>query len=171
MTEGDFMSKARNGFTIVEMLVVIVIIAILAAVTMVAYGQIKFETQEISVKHDMRNMAKQIGVFEVDNGHYPSITEFQDMGIHVNKQTYGVNPVGATIFYCVDDAGTEFSVVARVKSSLILKYLSSDNGVSNYSGSGTAPQLCIDSGLTGPSTNVNYTGFTTSGNWNSWVLD
>lgn len=161
----------HTGFTVVELLIVIVIIAILAAIILIAFGQIRYKSQEISVRHDMRNISKQIGIYEVENGNYPSITEFQDMGVKVNKQTYGVNPVGATIFYCVDDAGTVFSLVARVKSAYIVKYLSTDNAVSGYSGSGSAPQLCIDSGVPGPTSNINYTGFTNNGSWYPWVLD
>lgn len=163
------MHRSSKGFTIVELVIVIVLIAILSVILALGYAQLIQTTQAVSVRHDMRSISKQIEVYAIDYERYPSIAEFQNMGIRVNKQTYGVNPVGATIFYCVDNAGTAFSIVARVKSSLILKYLSTEGGVSDYSGSGTAPQLCVDSGVPGPTSNVNYTGFTNNGSWNSWV--
>lgn len=161
----------QKGFTIVELLVVVVVIAILAAISIVAYNGIQSAAQESSVKHDMRNIAKQLEIYKVDQGRYPSSTTLQQLGIKVNKRTYGVNPTGATIFYCVNNEGTVFSVVARVKSSMLLQFLSSTGATSEYSGSGTAPQLCLDSGVPGSVFSVTYTAFTEDGAWFEWVED
>lgn len=164
------MRTKRIGFTIVELIVVVVVIAILATIIVLSYAGFKARTQETSVTNDMRNIVEQVGVYKVRNDRYPSAVQLQDMGVWVNKQTYGVNPTGATIFYCVDNNGTAFSIVARVKSSRLLRYASIDGNVITYSGSTTAPQLCLDSGVPGTISTVNFTGFTENGSWYSWVL-
>lgn len=163
-------NKTQRAFTLVELLIVIVVIAVLASIAFLAYNGIQSRTQEVSVKNDMKNIAKQVELHKVDAGRYPSSTTLQELGIRVNKQTYGVNPVGATIFYCVDNAGAVYSIVARVKSGNLLQYLSSNGGnFSQYSGASTAPQLCLDSGVPGNTSNVSYTAFTEDGSWFPWV--
>lgn len=159
----------KSGFTIVELLIVIVVIAILTVIGVVTYNGIISRAQETSVQHDMKNIAKQLEIYKVEIGRYPTSTALQDLGIKVNKQTYGVNPTGATIFYCVDGNGSVFSIVARVKSSTLTQYLSSTGQTSTFTGSTNAPQLCLDSGVPGPSGSITYTAFTENGAWYGWV--
>lgn len=160
--------RHQKGFTLVELLITIAVIGVLAAIGIVAYVGVQDRAQETSVKVDLANIAKQVEVYKTELGHYPSTTEIQTLGIKVNKQTYGVNPTGATGFYCVNtgtDAGSVFSIVTRVKSQMILKYNSNDGETSEYSGSQNAPQLCIDSGVSNPA----YLNFTENGQWEDWI--
>jgi prepilin-type N-terminal cleavage/methylation domain-containing protein len=46
------MLKTKSGFTIVELLIVIVVIGILAAITIVAYNGIQDRANDTSVKSD-----------------------------------------------------------------------------------------------------------------------
>ena len=71
----------QNGFTIVELLIVIVVIAILAAITIVAFNGIQNRARETSLKSDLSNVAKQIEVFRA-NGDYPANdTEMQSLAL------------------------------------------------------------------------------------------
>lgn len=159
----------QKGFTIVELLIVIVIIAILAAIVIVAYNGVQERAQESSVRTDMTNIAKQVELYRVDEGRYPTINRLTELGIKVNKQTYGVNPTGATIFYCVNDSGGAFSIVNRVKSAKLLQYASPQGDIRTYAGTSSAPELCVDSGVTGDEDDMNFIGFTENGAWKSWV--
>ena len=63
-------TKSR-GFTIVELLIVIVIIAILAAITLVAYNGITNRAHASASKTAAETLAKKIEVYNAANGAYP----------------------------------------------------------------------------------------------------
>jgi prepilin-type N-terminal cleavage/methylation domain-containing protein len=60
--------KVQKGFTIVELLVVIVVIAILAAITIVAYNGIQSQARDSARKSDLAAIAKAFHVYQIDNG-------------------------------------------------------------------------------------------------------
>lgn len=158
---------AHRGFTIVELLIVIVVLGVLAAIVITNLSDVQDRANETSVTNDLKSIAKQVELYKVDIGRYPSTSQIDSLKIRVNKAAYGVNPTGATGFYCVNSAGTAFAIVTRVKSLMILKYNSIDARTSQYSGSQTAPQLCTDAGV--PTST--YLAFTNNGSWNSWIVD
>jgi general secretion pathway protein G len=62
----------RHGFTIVELLVVIVVIAILAAITIVAFNGIQARARDSQRKSDVKVIAKALEMYYIDKGNYPS---------------------------------------------------------------------------------------------------
>lgn len=64
-------SSTSRGFTIVELLVVIVVIGILAAITIVAYTGISQKAVSASLQSDLDNASKQLKLFQVENSAYP----------------------------------------------------------------------------------------------------
>lgn len=61
------------GFTIVELLIVIVIIAVLAAISIVAYNGIQSRTRDSARIQKIKDIAKAIELYKIDNGQYPPI--------------------------------------------------------------------------------------------------
>lgn len=61
-----------KAFTIVELLVVIVVIGILAAITIVSYSGITNRAKIASIQSDLSNSYMQLSMFYVDNGAYPT---------------------------------------------------------------------------------------------------
>lgn len=65
-------SQTRAGFTIVELLIVIVVIAILATISVVAYNGISGRANDTTVQSDIRNFAGKIMEQQALNGAYPA---------------------------------------------------------------------------------------------------
>lgn len=63
--------RTKNGFTIVELLIVIVVIAILAAISIVAYNGIQSNARLSAYRSDIQAINKAIQLYHVDNGFYP----------------------------------------------------------------------------------------------------
>ena len=61
----------QTGFTIVELLIVIVVIAILAAITIVAYNGIQARARDNIRYQDVKLILKALELYKIDNGMYP----------------------------------------------------------------------------------------------------
>lgn len=99
------MTKPQAGFTIVELLIVIVIIAILAAITIVAFNGVQNRAQLAALQSEWTNAERQIEAFKAINDTYPvSISDcpvpaatnlcLQPTGS--NTYVYATYPVSAT---------------------------------------------------------------------------
>ena len=66
------MKRIARGFTIVELLIVIVIIAILATITIVAFNGIQDRARYTSMQSDIKGLRKAIEMYKVDHGEYPN---------------------------------------------------------------------------------------------------
>lgn len=65
----------RRGFTIVELLIVIVVIAILAAITTVAYSGISRDAQNTKTVQAVSQWIRILNMYKADHGTFPrSIT-------------------------------------------------------------------------------------------------
>jgi len=63
----------QKGFTIVELLIVIVIIGILAAITIVAYNNIQQRARDSARTSDIAGIQKALELYRADSGEYPSV--------------------------------------------------------------------------------------------------
>jgi prepilin-type N-terminal cleavage/methylation domain-containing protein len=94
----------NRGFTIVELLIVIVVIAILAAITLVAYNGIRTRGTEASLRSDLRNAVGQLEADAATGNSYPSSQESANGGRGLpksNGNSYQYSYDAATNTYCM----------------------------------------------------------------------
>lgn len=69
-------TRRRSGFTIVELLIVIVIIGILAALTIIAFSNIQSRARDASRVADVDAVRKFLENYHAQNGHYMKSDNF-----------------------------------------------------------------------------------------------
>jgi prepilin-type N-terminal cleavage/methylation domain-containing protein len=92
-------AKTNSGFTIVELLIVIVVIAILAAITIVSYNGISQRARASTLQNDLSSAIKKIETTKISSGIgiYPSTTE--GMGV---SQTITYYYTASMNTYCIE---------------------------------------------------------------------
>lgn len=86
-------SKNRMAFTIVELLIVIAVIAILAAITLVSYTSVQNRSMASSSQNLAEQIAKNLDAFKSVEGSYPTVSEL----INNNGDGTARNPVEAKL--------------------------------------------------------------------------
>ncbi len=106
-----------RGFTIVELLLVIVIIGIVASITIVAYRGTQFKASDAAVQVDLKNFGKRVESFKIENGAYPTPSDFTaSLGLKFSKASYGVDSQGYNVRYCRNTTTDTYVVLANSKS-------------------------------------------------------
>lgn len=70
--------KNGRGFTIVELLIVIVVIGILAALVIVTYNGIQQKARDTERKTDVNALHGQLEAYQAQNGRYPTLANVND---------------------------------------------------------------------------------------------
>lgn len=70
--------RNNRGFTIVELLIVIVVIGILAGLVIVTYNGIQQKARDTERKTDVNALASHAEAYNAQAGNYPSLTQFND---------------------------------------------------------------------------------------------
>jgi prepilin-type N-terminal cleavage/methylation domain-containing protein len=94
----------QRGFTIVELLIVIVVIGILAAITIVAYNGVQNRAHAASAQADATNTAKLLATTYATNGSYPNDLSTINNGNPMptaDGTTYAYHPTNSNANYCV----------------------------------------------------------------------
>lgn len=102
----------QRGFTIVELMVVIVVIAILATMTVVAYTALQERARDAKRKQDVSNIAKLLTLYELENGplHNGSGCGYGGNGNgYFNVQNGSTYP--KSVMQCLIDAGLTNTVI------------------------------------------------------------
>lgn len=120
-----------KGFTIVELLIVIVVIGILAAITIVAFNGVQQRAKYSTMKQDIAAIEKVIKLYYADNGEYPATgtahgntTDLTTIVGVVPKYTTKLPtfPAGSVGYYAyiLGAGGQEYKIVRLVGSGVTL---------------------------------------------------
>lgn len=101
------------GFTIVELLIVIVVIAILAAISIVAYNGIQSRARASAASTGLSQAKKKLELYKVDNGSYPSTGNLASAGVTSSDVDYQYTSNGTT--YCI--TGTAGNISYKVSDT------------------------------------------------------
>lgn len=134
----------RQGFTLIELMIVIAIIGILAAIAYPSYQNYKIRTHRVNAQAEMMAIAQNLTKFKITNGNYASAT----IGA-----VYGGNviPKEGTPLYKLDLSVTTSS----------WELTATNNGTSSSCGAGVkghsfTQRLCLPTGVCPENANYKY---------------
>lgn len=115
------MHKTKSGFTIVELLIVIVVIGILASITVVAFNGVRARALESEKISKVSQIQKALESYKVINGTYPGTTQ---IGGSAGAQLLGMTLQGVSVS-TAPTAGIEGGWVDS--GSQNIRYMTADN--------------------------------------------
>ena len=163
----------RKGFTIVELLIVIVIIGILAALVIVAYRGIQNRSTETAIRSDIGQFRKKIEMIKTDSSNdlYPDINMFTTAaGIKFTKNAY--NLTRNNVYYAVssDRKSYALGVVPAYEANAGFIYVSSTGNITSApSVWGVDVTAAIGGTTYGSPAIFDYPGDGSGSGWASWV--
>lgn len=162
-----------SGFTIVELLIVVVVIAILAAITIVSYNGITNQAHDVAVKSDLNTLKKKIDIYIIENGRRPNSLEFPAAvtPFRASQQSYAVRPTtDHNLIYCSGTGSDSYSVIGYSKSGKKFR-IASNASLGEYTNAWTDQTVACQGSISDYSSN--YRGYagedTTTGPWRAWA--
>lgn len=143
--------RRQKGFTIVELLIVIVVIGILATLVIVTFTGIQQRARNTKRQTDVNAIASHVEAYFADNGKYPTLTNMNDSAWRASNvkgldpaalkdpkgsaQTLVSSPAANSYAYQpTDDSGNacDNSATDCTKYTLTATYEGSVNGATTY---------------------------------------
>lgn len=120
----------HKGFTIVELLIVIVVIAILATISIVAYNGIQNRAYGSSAQSDLANAAKKAEIYKINasNDAYPiSLANLISADLKFSKGSYD-----ALVICANSSTPTIWGIVADIKDGKSYMYSSITKSITEF---------------------------------------
>lgn len=107
-SSADYSPRARSGFTIVELLIVIVVIGILATLVIVAYNGIRTRAEDVSLQSEAGQAARKVLAYTAENS--------DALPVDMAAAGFTAGP-GREVFYRVTPDGKNFCVAVNITGS------------------------------------------------------
>lgn len=159
-------NSRQLGFTIVELLIVIVVIGVLAAIVIVAYNGITNSAEDAAIESDLSNIAKKMEVYRVTKsttGAYPDNVpaDLEEVKLKLNHGAY--DTTRNNVFYCNSADSYAIGAVGKNDSGYFLV----NGDLQKIAGTNIwMQQTCDQIGVT---TADGRRGFTFGSGWEAWT--
>lgn len=161
-----------NSFTVVELLVVIVVIGILAAISLISYNGITQRAVAASLQADLDNAFKQIKMYQIENDAYPNsisdcptpvegnmciaassnnIFSAYIVNNSINPQTFRLTANNSSASYYINESSSvsASNSVGVLTEGLVAHYTLDGNATdySSYGNNGIVAGATVDNGV------------------------
>lgn len=131
-------SSRTNGFTLVELLIVIVVIAVLAAITIIAFNGIRDRATTASLRSDLNAAGRQMEMARVDNSEQYPATLPSSIKLSPGNVLQLTSVTDVTKQYCINGYGPNGRMASYSSTSGMSDYLCSGMTVGSAVG-GSVP--------------------------------
>lgn len=103
-------NRNQSGFTIVELIIIIIVIGILAAITIVSYNAVTKNAHGKAVSADLQTVGSQLQKAKSEKGSYPASSDFESqvtLSNTSNYTTYGYNFDNLADTFCLTATGKD----------------------------------------------------------------
>ena len=119
---GDMMSKFNNGFTLVELVIVIAILAVLAGVAVPRFMEVQAQARGSKIIADMNTCESAINLYYTRNGHFPADEDIVKSEVVSSfLAAWPVPPVGRALLPRGDGTDNEITVVDADKYEYVVQ--------------------------------------------------
>lgn len=163
------MKRYSAGFTIVEILIIIVVIGILATITVLSFNGVQQQAREAGIKSDFEASAARIERYRSEKGEYPPVPSSSDANllaanIEIQKSLFSTEV--NNYLYCVSSDGQSFAFAGQSLSRLTYAY-GTAREFGRYTSQALANYVEMCNALTGMGSGYRY-GYVTNGGWRTW---
>lgn len=148
--------RTSSGFTIVELLIVIVVIGILAAIVIVAFNGVQNRGYDASIQSDFSNARKKVEaqkIYSTANVYGGAALPWgSTVNSGFNKNAYNIS--SNNLIYCYAIDGSEYAIAAVSKSGKQY-YVTNTKGITDYTpawaagGAAICPNILVNNTTTG----------------------
>jgi prepilin-type N-terminal cleavage/methylation domain-containing protein len=120
------MKKISKGFTLIEMLIVITIIALLASLILVGMGGARAKTRDARRIADLHNVMNALELYYAKNYYYPDESDWTglttalttgNVGIHrIPQDPLNTSPTAKSYYYGVSTDGQDYGLGADLET-------------------------------------------------------
>jgi len=149
-------TSKHAGFTILEIVIVIVVIGILATLTIVSYSAVTKNARKQGVTADAQGMASALTRYRADNGRYPASLDLVTSK-PATQSSFQYSYNATTDVYCLTSSTSGISVYIQSGNSTVI-----DGGCPGHGVNGNSPitNYALDPNASGssPSTAFGFAG-------------